>query len=243
MSQPIVNAPLMYINGLKLSYATATTLTVGIGQCRDSTNTFDMVIASPKTIDAAVNGINGLDTGTFAASTKYHVFVIADSHGYNATGTILSLSLTAPELPFGYDLIRYIGDAISDGSTHFLPFYQYGLGTERTVFYDSMISVLSGGSSATYAAIDLSGAVPIAATEVILHASFTPNAAADIASIRPTGSSATTVMTISGVVAAKAQQMQLCVPSLISSAVPKIDYLVTASGALSLSVVGYRQYL
>lgn len=246
MSQmvPASKAGILYVNNLGLSYVGNTTFTVGIGACRDSNNVLDISIAAITTVNAAVNGLNGLDTGTFAASTWYYVLAIADSTSYNPSGCIMSLSATAPTLPAGYDSFRLIGQVLSDSSTHFLKFTQVGSGVEREYWWDSMISVLSGGASATYAAVTLTGGVPpLANTPAYFYGALTPNAAGDIASFRPTGSTATTVFTISGVVAAKAQALQFKLLSAIATSVSKVDYLVTASGALSLSVLGYVSYL
>jgi len=241
--QQIVNLPFAYANGLAVSWASNTTLSVALGQCRDSTNAFDLVISAAKTINAAVNGVNGLDTGTFAASTTYAVFVIGDSSGFSATGTLISTSATAPVLPTGYDIFKRVGWAFSDSSTHFILATQTGNGLVREYWFDTMISVLSGGSSATLAAVDLSAAVPAIKAKVYLNAIFTPNAAADVATITSGSSVATTILELTGVVAAKAQAAQLITLSTLVSSVPKIQYKVTASGALTLYVTAFEDTL
>jgi hypothetical protein len=239
-SIPALNLPSSYINGMQLAWASTTTLTVKNGQCRDSQNVFDIVVSTASTtINGAANGLNGLDTGSLATSTLYYVFAIAASTAYQASGFIISASAT-PVLPSGYDIYRRIGYARTDGSSHFLMFYQSGIGGSRKYILDAPISVLSGGSSATFVALDLSGAIPpIDKCLVGLQASFTPNAAGDIATIRPSGSSSTTSLIISGVVAAKAQQLSVESMALLISGVPKIDYEVTASGALTLLVASF----
>lgn len=79
---PMVNAGTLYINGLAVSPgATTTTLNVAAGAARDSTNTDDIVLASAVTINAAVVGLNGIDTGALAANTFYYVYVIGSSLG------------------------------------------------------------------------------------------------------------------------------------------------------------------
>src|SRR5260221_5827486 len=118
MSQldPIVNQPFLYLNGLLLSNDATTPntkLDVASGICRDSNNIVDINLGnylglsgigtanSSTVINFAVNGINGLDTGTFAASTGYYIFAIADSSNRLVSGAIASLSATGPTLPFG----------------------------------------------------------------------------------------------------------------------------------------------
>ena len=238
-SIPAANLPLMYVNGLGLAWGSNTTITVATGQCRDSTDTFDIVLpAASTTLNAAVVGLNGIDTGALGASTMYAVFAIANSTGFLPTGVLLSTSPTAPVMPARYDLLRRIGYVVTDGSSHIVKFYQTG---GKRIVYDAPISVLSGGSSATFASVSLLAAVPpIANATVLLSASYTPATAANSAIIRTTGSSAVTGPTISGVVAAKAQFGMLEVMATVGS----IDYIVTnGSDTLTLFVVGYTDSL
>jgi hypothetical protein len=236
-SIPVANLSPNYINGFVLDYATTTALTVEAGQCKDSTNVWDIVLSANATLSGAVNGVNGLDTGTLGASTLYAVYAIADSTKYHATATLLSTSATAPYLPFGYDIFRRIGWARTDGSSHFLKFYET---PSRKYTWDAPISVLSGGTSSTYAAIDLSAAIPpINKCSIDLQVSYTPAVAANTAVIRPSGSASTTSLVISGVVAAKVQDMYAQSLALLISSVPKIDYVVTSSDSLSLSVISF----
>lgn len=235
----VFSLPMKYIYGLQLAWASNTTLTVGAGQCRDAGNENDLVISTTTTINAAVNGANGLDTGSLANSTMYYVWIIGDSSAYRSTAVMVSTSATAPTMPYGYDQKRLIGYALTDGSARFLKFYQSGVGADRVHAWDAPISVLSAGTSATYAALDLSGAMPAIATDVVLQGSFTPNAAADAASVRPSGSASTTYATVTGVVASKAQSVQLACKTLVVSSVAKVDYVVAASGSLALLVSSF----
>jgi hypothetical protein len=73
------------------------------------------------TVDFSSSGaVNKLDTGTIAASTWYHVFVIAKADG--TTGGLASLSATAPTLPSGYTVFRRVGSVLTDSSAHILGF-------------------------------------------------------------------------------------------------------------------------
>ena len=231
-----------YVNGLGISWASNTTLTVAAGRCSDSNNVFDINVASALTINGAVVGANGIDTGTLGASTVYNVFVIWQQVGRSVPAAIISTS-SAPIMPEGYDIYRRIGYATTDGSSHFLLMYQFGSGLNREYVYDAPIQILTAGNSATYAATTLAGSVPAVSTLVTFDAEFTPNAAGDTAAIRPSGSASTTFCIISGVTAAKEQKMQIKVPSLVVSGAAKIDYVVTASGALDLFVQGFKDYL
>src|SRR5580658_10166225 len=87
-----------YINGLQISNDATTPntlLDIGPGSCLDSTGTFQLNSNSTIVINAAVNGLNGLDTGTFAASTVYAVYVVWDPVTNLPTGAMISKSLTA----------------------------------------------------------------------------------------------------------------------------------------------------
>ncbi len=242
---PIVNAGLLYVNSLQVSnnaVAPNTKLDLAAGQCRDSANVIDIVLSSGVTINAAVNGINGLDTGTFAASSWYYVHVIADSSNKKPVGGLLSLSKTAPTLPFGYDSFRLLDAARADGSVHFLPFYNVGNGSSRKKYWDASIQVLNDGTASTLTAIDLSTAVPpIENTPVIINVEFTPATADDKVSFAPAGSTATVLPNISGVVAAKKQTGQLQVLSKLASSVAKILYINSAaSGNTDVFVYGFE---
>ncbi len=246
---PIVNLPASYVNNATIAYGSNTTLTVAPGQVRDSTNVNDLVLSASTTVNAAVNGINGLDTGSLAANKCYAVFIIADPTGVQVTGTIISLSATAPTLPFGYGLFRRIGWILTDASSHFLKFYQLGSGASnvRTYYYDSPVSVLSGGASATFAAVSLVNGVPAMNAAIFLNAAYTPAVAGNAASIRPTGSSVAanaSPVILTGDVIAKAQDFSaIKTVALLATGVPSIDYVVQSSDALSLSVAGFEDFL
>lgn len=242
--QPIVNKPFLYVNNLKVTWASNTTLTVGTGICRDSTNTFDMEITSTKTLNAATTGINALDTGTFAASKCYALYVVGDSSGFSTTGVLLSLSATTPQLPTGYDIFRRIGWAFTDGSTHFMVLNHVGNGSTKQYFYDEPVSALSGGTSATFAAVALTEKVPaVDGLPVLLQCDLTPNAADDAGYVRSGGSSATNGEVMYGSVAAKKSSQQMSVVSKLVTAVPTIEYKVTASGSLNALIVGFTDYI
>lgn len=245
---PMVNLGNTYIQAMQLAWISNTSISVAAGQARDSTNVNDIVLGSLATINAAVNGLNGLDTGALAASTFYAVYVISSSTlsnnsaagNYKAPGALLSLSATAPTLPNGYDMFRRVGYVLTDGSVHILAFRQTGSGLAREMWYDALISVLAGGAAATFAAVSLVTAVPaIGITKVSFNATITPTAAGDLAALRPTGSSSTNGYVIAnGAVAGVAQKLTMLVPC---SAAESVDYLVT--GTLTLLVQNYQDNL
>lgn len=264
-NEAVYSLPHLYTSGLQLSCASTTLLAVAPGAARDSNNTIDMVVGLQNYfgidvpsalplgyqpglfINSAVNGVNGLDTGTIAASTQYAVYLIGDSTNNNNTAAILSLASNfGPTLPSGYDSFRLIGFIETDGSSHFVyathkPQNIAGL---LTYFNNPGLSVLSGGNATSFTAIDLTANNAIPTTTlpniiVTFLATFTPASSGDIAQFRPTGSSATgNLPTITGIAANIAQTQYIQVIAGVGSSKPEIDYLVTSgSDALSLSVV------
>ncbi|HLG49069.1 MAG TPA: hypothetical protein VKY24_22685 [Reyranella sp.] len=114
-----------YLAGLGLSNNAATPntkLDVAAGVCADSTNV-QMLSVAASTLDCGTVGANGLDAGSLANGTWYHVFAIGKADG--TTALLASTSVT-PSLPSGYGLKRRIGSFKTDASAHIVPFSQVG---------------------------------------------------------------------------------------------------------------------
>lgn len=242
--RPIVNDGEKYLQGLNLSRTDDAVVAIASGAARDSTNVVDIEVSSALAVSNIVSGVNGLDTGSVAASTMYAVYVIGDSTRHNDAAGLLSLSFSDPTLPSGYDVFRRVGAVLTDGSSDNLEFHQYGEGKERMCYYDVAISELSNGQSATYAAVDLATSVPPVRCEVLLLVDYTPNSATNKAHFLPFSSSATNGVVQFGYGVAAAQRGMLQAPSSLDSAVPKIKYkLDNSSDSLDLSVSGYIDQL
>lgn len=105
-------------------------IVVAAGYCMDSTNTTMLAISSAltKQIDAtfaAGDDAGGMFTGTVAADTWYHFFLIKkDSNGDIDAG--FDTSITAANIPSGYTEYRHIGSVLTDGSSNILGFTQIG---------------------------------------------------------------------------------------------------------------------
>ena len=122
--------------------------------------------------------------------------------------------------------------------------YQTGNYFERTYTYDEPVSIVSGGSSATFAAIALTNLAPaLDNMKILISAQFTPNAANDVCYFRAGGSSATTGHVITGDVAAKYATRDVSLVSKLVTAVPTVEYKVTASGALTATLVSFVDVL
>lgn len=121
-----------YLTGLTLSNDsdTAHDINVAIGQTTDSTNTVILNLISniTKRIDASwVVGDNsgGLFSGTVAANTTYHVFII-EKDSDDSIDIGFDTSLVAANIPAGYTEFRRIGSVITDSSANILQFLQIG---------------------------------------------------------------------------------------------------------------------
>ncbi len=243
---PVYDLPFLYISGLRLlNDATTpnTKINVSIGQCRDSTDTIDIVIDTATVIDTAVIGLNGLDTGTLGASSFYKVFAIADSSNYRPSGFIITLaSNSVPVMPFGYDSYRLIGYVKTDGSSHFLVFYMpvTSSGNNRYLQWDAPIAVTvtDSGTSATYSAMDLSVGVPNANfAKAKLYAKWDPNAAGDLLTFQASGGVGDWLPNIA--VGTAIQDLSFDILPLVVTGVPKVSYKISAGTLTNVAVMGY----
>jgi hypothetical protein len=231
-----------YMNGLGISNDATTPntkLDVAAGTCLDSTGTFQLTLSSAVVINAASNGLNGLDTGSLAASTVYYVYVVADPVTQQATGAMISASST-PLLPFGYSAYRLIGYVTTDSSSHFLlGYWSDNDSSRRTFTYDAPIQCLSGNQT-SYTGVDLSAFVPaVNNIPVVLFSNFTANAAADVENLQgynSTGDAVTIIAPVAGATAHTTQQNTVL--AQLHSGAPSIKYKVSA-GSLVLDVCGY----
>lgn len=243
MSQltPIVNAAEKYVNSLQVAWASNTTLTMAAGAARDRNNVMDLILSTGVTINCAVNGLNALDTGTLAANTIYYVYIIGASNGEQPVGALVSTSLTAPVLPFGYDSWRLIDFQITDGSSHFLLNYNVGAYNVRTKIYDSRIQVLNAGSSSSSALVTCAAAVPpfTQNLKLLLNIEFIPATASQYVYFTYPGSTATTgAIRFDGIVAAVPNVGQMTLISGLSSGAQQFQYSNNA-GSCSTTIYVY----
>ena len=105
-------------------------------------------------IDLSASGANGLDTGAEQISTWYYYHVIYNEDTEAVAG-LFSLSSSAPVLPTGYTHFALCGAARNNSAGDLRTFSQVG---DR--FAVSVQTSLANGTSATYAAVDLSDDCP-----------------------------------------------------------------------------------
>ncbi len=70
------------------------------------------------TVDITQSGVNGLDTGTEAASTYYYIYVIYNPITQDLAG-LFSINPSSPTLPSGYDFYEPIGKVFNNASSNF----------------------------------------------------------------------------------------------------------------------------
>jgi hypothetical protein len=136
------------MSGLTLSTAgSSTTFSVAAGQAIDSTNTAALALASStsKTTGAFTVGTgNGaLDTGTVAANTWYHAWLISTAGG--VVDVLVSLSSSSPTMPGTYTLKRRIGSMKTNASSQWVKFTQIG----DEFLWDAAVADVSNSTTLT----------------------------------------------------------------------------------------------
>ncbi len=122
-------------------------------------------------LSTAFAGVNGLDTGSIAASTWYAVYVIYNPLTNRVAG-LLSINYTSPTLPDGYTMYRRWGWVLTNSNNYLYRTIQYG--NEASYIVDGMIltalrkicsgiaGTLQAGSSGTttFVAVNVSNFIP-----------------------------------------------------------------------------------
>jgi hypothetical protein len=242
--------PFSYANGLQIANDATTpntVLTVGSGVTIDSTDTFQMINNGVISINAATNGLNGLDTGTFAAAKVYAVYLVSDPVTLQPIGAMISLSLTAPLMPFSYSAFRLIGFATTAaGGATFLPgYWTTGNSGFRLFMYDApLATAVTAGHATTFTNVNLIAAVPnLNDVPVLVYTSYVPATAGNVLELQAgnatsyqakvTGQVATVAVTTTSLVLAQTV-------SLTSVLSPVINYLESnVSDAVAIDVAGY----
>ena len=112
--------------GLVVKYVTATSVDIDASYLTlfDSGNLGKVLSNINLTADISNPvGVNGLDVGTEAVSTWYHIWVINNG---STTSSLLSTSHTAPTMPAGYTYMKYVGAVYNEAGGSFRNFHQVG---------------------------------------------------------------------------------------------------------------------
>ncbi|MGL6123755.1 MAG: hypothetical protein ACRC1W_12225 [Shewanella sp.] len=246
---PFVVKPFLYINGLELSNPAVNpdeVLNIATGQCRDSTDVFQITVDSALTVSNLVSGLGGLDTGVVAADTLYAVHIVADPVTQQLPQAMISLSATAPLLPFGYSAFRHIGYVRTDATSDFLLGFWSGNNNSRLFMYDAPIATaVTAGASTTDAAVSLATFVPaLAGIPVWIKFAMTPAAASRTLTLKTFGATGAMYQATSQVTSVVLRDSALVLTALNSTA-PSIEYLWSAGGgdAVAIDVAGYQFYI
>ena len=113
------------------------------------------------TVDITASGAGGLDTGSEAVSTWYHIWAIAKADGTKSV--LLSTSSTSPTLPTSYTYKAYLGAIYNNSSGNFITLYQ----RDRHA-YTTETAVGSSLSATSYTALSLASIVPATAAAAIM---------------------------------------------------------------------------
>jgi hypothetical protein len=144
-----------YLGGLTLSNDATTpntVLDIATGAACSDDNATMMTLGSPitKSISAtwAVgNAAGGLDTGTVAANTWYHVFLIQRTDT-NVVDVLISTSAITPTLPSPYNKKRRIGSIKTNASSQIIGFVQNGdeflWVTPITIYNNASVGTVAG---------------------------------------------------------------------------------------------------
>jgi len=118
-----------YLAGNTLSGGGSQTLTITAGQVTSDDQTTSMSLGSTYTKTFAAwtvgSGNGGIDNGSIATNTWYHVYIIERTDTM-VVDVLISTSASAPMLPTNYTKQRRIGSIKTDGTPNILAFTQHG---------------------------------------------------------------------------------------------------------------------
>ena len=162
------------IDGLHLVWTDAATVTVQIGTCRDSTDSFDMELVSTQAVAISSSGAGGLDTGSESSGTAtwYYVYLIQGTPG---TSAVLSTNASNPTLPAGYKYYRRIGAVMNWTDNDIQKFTMTGKGRTRTTWWNELPANFqkaldNGVSNGSWAEVSVANFVSPKASEMYLRA-------------------------------------------------------------------------
>jgi hypothetical protein len=238
--------PWHYANGLQISNDGTTPdeiIDIAVGSIMDSTGVYQLNVDAVLSPSIVSSGLNGLDTGTVAASTVYAVYLVADPVTQQEIGAVFSLSLTGPLMPFGYSAYALIGFVTTDATSDILlGYWTAGNSSQRTFMYDAPIATpITAGAATTDTAVVLTGLVPaVNLTPVYAKFAMTPAAASRTLTLKTFGAVGNMYQATSQVTGVVLSDTAL-VLSALNSGVPSLEYLWSAGGgdAVAIDVAGY----
>ena len=119
-----------------------------------------------QTVNLAVGGAGGLDTGAVANNTWYAVFLI---YGASGQSIVASLSATAPTIPAGYVFSGRVGWVRTDGSGHIVAFKQSGARIQYVNTGSGVPQMATGSTTAAWSAVAWAAFAPATAASLTLY--------------------------------------------------------------------------
>lgn len=154
-----------HIENLLVSRASASTVQIAVGSCRDDSNSQNIDVVAALTADITVAGANGRNSDTAEQANKwYAVYVIKNL----TTGTVAAFLINEDDLgaftwPAGYTVKRRIGWIRNDGASDLRDGEYFGLGSWRKWHWyvaRTSLLALNNGNAVAYANVDVSEWVP-----------------------------------------------------------------------------------
>jgi hypothetical protein len=232
-------APRSYLSGLALSTtggSASFAVAPGVATSDDTTTSMKLAQAYAKTTAswAVGSGNGGLDAGSIANNTWYHVFLI-ERTDTGVVDVLISSSPMSPALPTGYTKQRRVGSIKTDGSGHWVAFAQTG---DEFVWASNQTEVsaatITGTSLLTQ---NLSWVPPGVRTIAHFGGFYVPTAAGNAFSIfsPDVTSSGSYLVTASSTSAGGWFQAHV-----LTDLAPSVKYIQSASpGTWGLLVIGY----
>ena len=142
-------------------------ITADAASLRSASNLSIYVSSVSVTVNFSTVGANGIDTGSIAASTWYHVYLINNG---TTTAGLVSLSATAPTLPSGYTYVMRVGAMRTNASSQLLKTLQYGNRTQYIATgatASTNLPTMASGLASAWTAVSVSNFVPPTAPRII----------------------------------------------------------------------------
>lgn len=213
------------LNGLRLSWNSSTSISVGAGGCFAENGDFINVSA------AITNASLSL-----SSSTWYHVYVYL-SGGVAATEVVTTAPVAWKGTAYsktGDTSRRYVGSILTDGSGNVIRFIHNAF-TNNVMWVTNLtispFRVLNGGTSTSTQAVNLAGALPVTAISASLLIFNSGTAFAQLVT------SAGELMI--GVETPSSGLQSRLLPSGYPLSGTNIYYYVTSGGILTIDVLGY----
>ena len=156
-----------YVDGMKQSYVSATTVSFTAGNVRSSDNTENISVGITTNVVISTSGLNGLSaTHTESSDQSYDIYAIFDSTDVKTTGYLMieegtDIS-TVSEFLSDYDKSKLVGWIRNDDSSNIMKHVTMGNGRQRKYYYDvpksgvGSTQVLANGGATTWTNVDCS---------------------------------------------------------------------------------------